>query len=527
MSAENDPGPDQMPSAGAAGQLGRRELQDRAIRGASWTMLHTITAVPMGFVVNLILARALGVVHYGRLAFLMTLMDVVGGIIAVGVTTGTLQFGAKAHAVGRTAEVQRLLSQAQGFRLLVAAPLLTIVVVLIADVPPPMLIIAIVFGVWVPGFLDGASTCMAIENKTAAGAKNAMVVNLLTQVSVLLALWLVGTADAVWAARLAAGGLGVGLALLVIEPTYRRAVLSPRLPVAMPPGFWKFALPTTAGWLVGTLVVSRTEVFFLNWLGDGAAVGVFALACGLAAHIFAPAQALVGPLIPAISGLREVDTDSVGPAFERALRATALLVSILFVLAVPAFALLVPTFYGSEYAAAEPMFFALSASGAFLVVGAPVSAFVMGRLAGRTFMNVNLVALVIDVTVAVALIPPYGGWGAVVANIAGALTQLLLLLSSEMRALDLSWSALVKHVRCLPLAVAIATFCWQVAGRFDLGRPLLACGAAGFGATAYLVALRVAGGGLGHQDAEAIARVVPARAERAVRRGLALVTSHA
>ena len=524
MSAESGPGPDQMASAGAAGQLGPRELQDRAIRGASWTMLHTITAVPMGFVVNLVLARALGVVHYGRLAFLMTLMDVVGGIIAGGVTTGVLQFGAKAHAAGRKEEVRRLLSKAQGFRLFVVAPVLTALILLVADAPPAVLVLALVFGVWVPGFLDGATTCLAIENKTASGAKNAMVVNVLLQASTLLALWLVGTADAVWAARLAATGLGVGLALLAIDPSYRAAVLRPRPPIGMPSGFWRFAVPTAFGWLVANLVLSRTEVFFLNWLGEAADVGLFALAFGLAAHIFSPAQALVGPLMPAISGLREVDASAVRAAFGRSIRTSALFVALLFVVGVPALGRLIPTLYGGAYLRSEPMFVALCISAGLLVASGPVSAFVLGRLDARTLLNVNLLALVVDVTVAVALIPGHGAWGAVAANMAGALTQLLLLLRSELRSLGMGWIVLSRDVRSLCLAIFISILCWLGSMRLEVGGFAAALGVAVVGPVLFLCALRGTQSGLDKGDAAAIERAAPRRLKRPVAVALNFVT---
>ena len=505
-------------------QLGRRELQDRAIRGASWTVIHTLTAVPIGFVVNLILARGLGVVHYGRLAFLMTLMDVVGGIIAVGVTTGTLQFGAKAHAQGRHRDVRGLLSRAQGFRLFVAAPLLTLVVVVVADVPLSMLLLALAFGVWCPAFLDGATTCLAIENKTAAGAQNAMVVNLLVQCATLTALWVVGTADAVWAARLAAGGLGVGLALRVIDPEYRRAVLHPRMPLGMPPGFWRFAVPTAIGSLVATLVVSRTEVFFLTWLGDAAAVGTFALAFGLASHVFAPAQALVGPLIPAISGLREVDLEAVGSAFRRTVRASGLVVSLLLVVAVPVFALLLPLMYGKAYAQSEGMFVALAVSAALLVAGGPVSAFVMGRLAARTILTANVLALVVDVGVAVALIPLLGGWGAVIANMSGAVTQLALLVNSELRATRVPWSDLLKQARSLLFAVVITVATWWATQSLDLDRWVAAPCALAVGVFLLLCVLRITRSGLLRDDAVALERVVPARLTRPAAVALSILT---
>ena len=65
-----------------------------------------------------------------------------------------------------------MLSAAQGFRLLVVAPLTTLLVLAVADVEARLMVTAIVFGVWVPAALNGALFCIVIENKTAVPPPN-------------------------------------------------------------------------------------------------------------------------------------------------------------------------------------------------------------------------------------------------------------------------------------------------------------------------------------------------------------------
>ena len=318
-----------VPTGEPAGGLSRGDLQDRAIQGASWTIIHTVVSLPLAFLVNIVLARTLGVVDYGRLAYLTTVMGVAGGIISLGTHSALIQFGAKAHAAGNTASVQRLLSGIQGFRLFITAPLMAVLVLVIASVSTPMLVVAVVFGVLVPATFSTAADCLGIENKTAAGAKINMAVNVVLQLAVASVAVTIATADAVWATRLIIGELVIGLSSLVfVAPEYRRAVLHPRWPRGLPEGFWRFALPVGAAGLIGGLVVSRSEVVVLTWMSQPEAAGVFAMAFGLAGHIFAPAQALIGPLIPAVSGLREVDEASVGRAFLRSLRGVSTIVGL-------------------------------------------------------------------------------------------------------------------------------------------------------------------------------------------------------
>ena len=185
------------PPSGTEPSLNRGDLQTLAIRGATWTMIHTLVSLPLAFLVNLVVARVLGVDDYGRLSFLTQLMTIVGSVMALGLASAVMQFGSKANATNRRADVRHLLSASQGFRLLIQAPVLSVVVIVVSDVDLAIKVIAVVFGVLVPAALDGAPLSLGIENKTAAGAKMAMIGNVLTQAAVLAAALTIGTADSI------------------------------------------------------------------------------------------------------------------------------------------------------------------------------------------------------------------------------------------------------------------------------------------------------------------------------------------
>lgn len=494
------------------------------MHGAVWTMIHTVISVPIAFLVNLLVARLLGTTGYGRLAYLTAVMEIAGGIVALGLMSGVIQFGAKAHATGDTQRVRHLLSASQGFRLLVGAPVLTAVILAVADVGWGFLAVAIVFGVWVPAALAGASACLQIENKTASDAKIALVTGLLVQAVVVLTVLLTRDADSVWAARLVSASLVVVLALVPIAPTYRRAVLRPRFPRGFPAGFWAFAIPTGVAALVGRLVLSRSEVLFLEWLGTTAQVGVFALAFGLATHLFAPAQALMGPLIPAVSALREVDGASVGRAFTRTLRAGSTVVGLLLAFFLPTLSVLVPTLYGAQFAGATLPLLVLGLSVGIQVSTGPVSAFVLSRLSARRILSANLVALAVDVALAVALIPPLGIWGAVVANVSGMVTRLTILLLDELRSLQMTVREALTHVAPLVLAAVAVLAAWAAVALLpDSAWTEVPVGFV-VGATTYLVLLTLFRSGLTAEDAAVVSRALPARFRRPGTRLLGLLT---
>lgn len=520
-SAADEPDPNPDPSA----QLGRGDLQSRAIRGAMWTIIHIGLSLPIAFAVNILLARVLGVIDYGRLTYLSTVMGIVAGIVSTGVGTGLTQFGAKSHAAGRVKEVQRLLSKSQGFRLLFAVPVLSTTVVMIAQIDLVLLLVALVFGVFLPSALAGGPACLTIENKTDRGAQHAIVVNLLTQVSVVAVVLSVGTADAVWAVRLIVAGIGVGLSLVFIAPAYRRAVFRPAIPRSFPPGFWRFAVPAGAAGLIGSLLVSRTEVLFLTWFSTLEAAGIFALAFGLASHIFSPAHALIGPLVPAISALREVDEAAVARALIRTLRATATLSALLTASALPALAVLVPTIYGTEFENAAPVTLALGVAGGALLMSGPVHAFVQARLLGVRLLWVNLGALVANVVVAVLTIPTLGVWGAVLASVMGAGAQLTILLGGEIRALELRWVSTVANMAPLVVGAISSVVAWFAGSAVDnpwLGAAVAAC----VGAGASVVSMRLLRIGLARADAEAVTSVLPARFRTVGLHLLGLVTTN-
>lgn len=488
--------------------LDRAELQTRAIRGGLWTILHVFVSLPIAFVVNLVLARVLGVVDYGRLAFLTTFMEIAGAVLAVGVGQALMQFGAKAHSAGRRDAVRDLLAKTQGFRLAFVAPVLTLAVVLVADVPLWLLVVAVLFGVILPAAISGAPACLAIQSRTDRGAQLGLVGTTVMQVAVVVTVFTIASPDAVWSVRLIVGGLTGAAALILIDRGYRRAVLRPRLPRHMPSGFWAFALPTGLAGLVGTLALTRAEIMLLQAMSTPTAVGLYALAFGVSAHLFAPAQALVNPLIPAIAGIKEVDADAMGRALGRTLRGSSSVIALIVATVLPGLVLLVPRLYGSEFDQVPAMLLVLGIFGSYIVLAGPLNVFIMARLSGRALLRISLLALAVDAVLAVALIPQLGAWGAVIAKVGAVVTQFTLLLLTEL-----------AHVRAhrrevllamLPSVLGSAAACagWWAGSSIssDIGGAVLA---SSVGLAIYLLALAGCRSGLQPSDVDAVVRALP------------------
>lgn len=499
------------PDSGGSPTLGRRELQDRAIKGAMWTGIHTLVSLPLAFAVNILLARVLGVVGYGRLAYLTTLITIASSLASLGVTSALIQFGSKAHAAGRHGQVQRLLSGAQGFQLLVVGPVIAAAVIAFVEVEPWLLVIALVFGVGAPALLSNAHPALTIENRTDRSAQITMVGNVVIQSCVVLAVLTVGTADAVWSARVIATGVLLLLPLVIISRRYRAAVVRPRPPWTLPRTFWRFAIPTGLAGALGALTSNRVEVLLLDWFADPVAMGLFGLAFGLAGHLFAPAQALVGPLVPAVSALTEVDTGMVRTAFLRTSRVAATVGGGLVATALPALAVLVPLLYGDQFRDAADHVVVLGMAGAVMLIGSPTAAFLLARLGAARMLWINIAVLVVNIGAGLALIPLIGVWGATACCAAGMLVRAALLIYGEARAIGVTNRVLNRAVGGMWAGLVCCALVWGVVRSLDVPALPLAALSVACGAVLYLAALRLGRVGLEGADVAAISRGLPAR----------------
>jgi len=405
--------------------------------------------------------------------------------------------------------VQFLLSGAQGFRLLVVAPVLTVVVVgLVHDLPGIVLVLALLFGIWIPAAVDGGPLALSIQNSTDAQARITLVLGLVAQACVVAVALLVGTAESVWITRLVVLGGGMVTYLLPVRAAYRRSVLRPRLP-RFDQAFWRFALTAGMSTLVGLLVLSRTEVLGLQALADAGAVGLFAVSFGIAQHVYAPVQAIANPLTPAIAALREVSPDRLGAALLRVLRITTSFVGLVGALAIPLCAFVIPSLYGDEYRPAVPVFVCLALAAGLSVLSAPLAAFTLARFSAKRLLRINLVALAVDIVLMLVLIPPFAVWGAVVANASGAATAWGLLLATEARVHRFGLQRVVMALRPSLWGGVGALVGWRLSSQVSSVWVGGVCALSGV--AIFVLLVKTAGGGLLPEDTAAVTNALHRR----------------
>ncbi|MBW3638891.1 MAG: polysaccharide biosynthesis C-terminal domain-containing protein [Actinobacteria bacterium] len=511
----DDSAPSPLPAAGAG--LSARELQGRAVSGTLWTVLHTVLAAPVAFAANAVVARVLGPASYGSLAFLTLALGLAIAFTNLGVTGGVVQWGATAEARGDRAGADDLLRRSLGYHLLVQLPLLVVAVLVLARDESWLIRGALLLSVALPAAFSSTALSLTIENRTAGAAKIAIASNLVIQASVVATALVSGTAAGVWATRSVAASVLLPLNLLLLDRVRRRVTLRVTLPTRMPSGFWRFCSLAWLAGLVLTLVFSRSEVLLLSWLSTPEAVGLFALAYGVSAQITAPVDALLGPLAPAVAGLVGSHPGSAKAAFLRSVRLAALLAGGVTAVALPLFYVAIPLIYGPAFGAAAPLFLVLGAASCFQSICNPVIVFMQARQRTDVILALSTFALVVNVVVAVALIPPFGVWGATIANAAALAAFFVAGVRHELRVQALSAKAFLAASASWFVALAAAVPAVLLCSLAPSPAPVAAVLAAVVGAVCFVGGLRLTNTGVAAADAEGLRRVMPGRLDRPVR----------
>lgn len=502
--------------------LAPRELQSRALRGATWSAVSSVLALPLAILVSVVVARTLGPQGYARFAYLTFLIPLLIALTDLGFAQATSRSVSQAFASGDLGRTRELLGKALGWNL-VRLPLLCVLVLAIAR-PGTLGAVLVVAFLAISTAGGGLVFSLHAENRGATLAKLAVAEGLAVAIAPMIAALLGASPTTVWAAAFAAGAAAAPAWLLTANPQLRRAALTPRLPRGLSPAFWRFgilALASSTGYL---LVFSRSEVVILEALGEDRALAVFALAYGLSQRLTTPVDTLLGPLTTALSALAGAHPHRFRAGFERAVRLSAFAAAFLAAAALTGTALLAPLMYGDAYAGVGLAFLALAAVSLLQSVAQPYTAHAYASGRPAVLLRVLAIALVVDVALAFVLIPLLGLWGAVAANAVGGLTALGLIVRSVAGRASLRLAEVpAARLTALTLTSAAAAGAAGLGGGWLLHEAVGVLMAFFAGTGTFLAASRVTGGLLPAADVEALLTVLP-RGRRLAARGAALVT---
>jgi O-antigen/teichoic acid export membrane protein len=264
------------------------------------------------------------------------------------------------------------------------------------------------------------------------------------------------------------------------------------------------------------LVFNRTELFILEALGEHQAVGIFALAFGLSLQLTAPADALLLPMLPAVAGIVSEWPERAREAFGRSTRVSAVVCGAILATVTPLLVSLIPVIYGRAFEAAAWMVVPLAMMALLRSVTNPVTAFTLARQKAGVRLRANVAALVVDLLLAVALIPLLGVWGAVIAAVGAQAVAVIWLAANEPFVVAARPNGLWSLYGAFVVGAGAAGTALILGRAMEpAGVAAAATAAALWGGLFFFVAIRLTGSGMSQRDLEAFLPALPTPARRA------------
>jgi O-antigen/teichoic acid export membrane protein len=185
----------------------------------------------------------------------------------------------------------------------------------------------------------------------------------------------------------------------------------------------RYALISALGVILELIVSRRSEVFFLERYSTESQIAFYSIAFAAVAALVQIPRALATAVLPAFATLYGAGADEqIRLAFSRGLRLLLLATMPVLALSVVAAPRLLELVYGSAYSGTRPVLLILLAGIAFIPTASLSNSLLAGMARVQVPLLANAAAAVVDVGLAVALIPSFDAVGAALANIGGLLT---------------------------------------------------------------------------------------------------------
>lgn len=236
---------------------------------------------------------------------------------------------------------------------------------------------------------------------------------------------------------------------------------------------WKYAVPTTYGFVLTIVVWRRSEFFFLDHYSSDAQIAIYSVVFAVVAALVQLPDAIAAITLPAVATLAGAGQDErIRAGLSRALR--LVLLATLPVTAV-AFALgptLLRLVYGEEFRDTAPVLLIMLAPFPLL----PLLSLSRSVLAGlgrlRVPLSIETAAAVLNIALGYALVRGHGATGAAIANVAAQAMAAVLVLAYTRRAVGephlrtfALWRAAVAAVAA---GLAAATAVWLLPAAIGL-----------------------------------------------------------
>jgi len=403
--------------------------RDTLVRNTFWYGAVTAVGLISGLVMSVILARGLGPARMGDFSYLLWAFRTMTALATLGFALATTRYTADALGRGE----RDLAAGFLGFFLRRQLVSTTLVALALAPLilwlsPPglvlPFLVLAVaLFPATLEAIYAGAAYGSQRYDLTAQASTVKMVLQLTTA-----ALALAVGADIL---GLVVGGTLATVASCAIQRRRARA-LYPAHGAAVPPDaraeLRAYVVPLSVVVVLDMLVWDRSEVFFLRLHASSEEIAFYSLAFGLATRGMIVATVAAGPLLPTFATLHGRGArEELARVYRAAVRWVALVGAAIAAVGAALAPGVIALLYGAPYA---PVGVLLGPMLGFALVGVLRNVGQAALRAGgdrRWALHGTWVSAALNVGAAAVLIPPYGVWGALVANglaqiVASALT---------------------------------------------------------------------------------------------------------
>lgn len=410
----------------ASGQLvadSAARVGDAALRSSLWAITSLVINLPLGFLVNALLARILLPEGYGILTAALFAITLTTNFSDFGCRISALQFATAAEATGDHASTLTLLGRVQSFTLLVQVPLLGVVSYALLSSGGTVIGVLAIALVGCAQMLSASGNLWEYRNRRDIISKVGLFGGSFSNLLTIYCAWRFHTPESVILSRVGSPILA-SLVLAVLLPTAdRRALWRLRMPSRWPTGYWSFGVLGWISSLIGVIVFSRSEVFVLQAYSQADAAGLFALAYGLAQQFTSPLGVISSVILGAITATMAASPRGVERLILDSSSGLSFFLGALMCIAsavVPGFSLI----FGSEFDAAVWLLLPLVLGSGIQALGYPYQSFAFASRSAKVLLSSNLMAMILDIGLVVALAPTLGVWGAVCANLTAQLASL-------------------------------------------------------------------------------------------------------
>jgi O-antigen/teichoic acid export membrane protein len=437
-------------------------VRGTVFRGSAWQTAGRLIPQAYTLVTSIVAAHVLGAAGVGRLSFILFVELTLVTLFTAGFPGALARFVAEAAGAGRPGAIRALASwfaRFEAFGAFAGGAVLVVIALLGAEPQSAWFFAAIACS---------AGILQAIPSNVLVGLqrwREATIVGLVTGVLATIA-----------KVSLLASGYGIP-ALLAVDAVVRtvnylgseilarwamaRAAARREPAPDLVQRAWRYGLVASASVLLTYIVWGRSEVFFLERFSDDVEIALYSLPfSAVTLLMFVPMSIGIaaGQAFAFLFGARKVDR--IGNAYARSVRMLLLVVLPLTAVSMALGPLAFRVVFGSAFAGTRPVLLVMVSVLPIISAMYLATALLVGL--GRLRMQVVAagIAAVVDIGLALALVPPWGAVGAAFANAGAQTLAALLLVFAARRAVgkvELELPALARQVVVSVAAGLVAT----------------------------------------------------------------------